>query len=230
MNIHESAQMAKWETKIPNVYFIFSMSARSGVRSCVRSRRRGSGLRRPRGRGWERRPTQHSAEWWEGEGAWWCREGGGEYHSGRDRGQGKGQPDLRVLGLPSSTETVSIGCYTFHQITEKSSGKRLEFFYFWSPTPFDCKMTSLWLIVPQIVYGHYVLNLWPLSTRVRNWNLTVKDLHILSSIECLTTGDFICDICKKGYKDGNDMVAHWKSHVKQLHQVYSLYNELIPTV
>merc|ERR1719320_1112078 len=30
-------------------------------------------------------------------------------------------------------------------------------------------------------------------------------------------GDFICDICKKGYKDGNDMVAHWKSHVKQLH-------------
>ena len=28
-------------------------------------------------------------------------------------------------------------------------------------------------------------------------------------------GSFICDLCKKSFSDGNDMVAHWKSHVKQ---------------
>merc|ERR1712154_528705 len=28
-------------------------------------------------------------------------------------------------------------------------------------------------------------------------------------------GAFICDLCKKSFSDGNDMVAHWKSHVKQ---------------
>merc|ERR1712025_1066777 len=28
-------------------------------------------------------------------------------------------------------------------------------------------------------------------------------------------GAFICDLCKKNFSDGNDMVAHWKSHVKQ---------------
>jgi hypothetical protein len=27
-------------------------------------------------------------------------------------------------------------------------------------------------------------------------------------------GSFICDLCKKSFSDGNDMVAHWKSHVK----------------
>jgi hypothetical protein len=30
-------------------------------------------------------------------------------------------------------------------------------------------------------------------------------------------GAFICDLCKKSFSDGNDMVAHWKSHVKQQH-------------
>ena len=28
-------------------------------------------------------------------------------------------------------------------------------------------------------------------------------------------GSFICDLCKKSFSDGNDMVTHWKSHVKQ---------------
>ena len=28
-------------------------------------------------------------------------------------------------------------------------------------------------------------------------------------------GAFICDLCKKSFSDGNDMVTHWKSHVKQ---------------
>ena len=28
-------------------------------------------------------------------------------------------------------------------------------------------------------------------------------------------GAFICDLCKKSFSDGNDMVSHWKSHVKQ---------------
>merc|ERR1712020_199560 len=28
-------------------------------------------------------------------------------------------------------------------------------------------------------------------------------------------GAFICDLCKKSFSDGNDMVAHWKSHAKQ---------------
>jgi hypothetical protein len=28
-------------------------------------------------------------------------------------------------------------------------------------------------------------------------------------------GSFICDLCKKSFSDGNDMVVHWKSHVKQ---------------
>lgn len=28
-------------------------------------------------------------------------------------------------------------------------------------------------------------------------------------------GSFICDLCKKSFSDGNDMVSHWKSHVKQ---------------
>merc|ERR1719414_112599 len=28
-------------------------------------------------------------------------------------------------------------------------------------------------------------------------------------------GAFICDLCKKSFGDGNDMVSHWKSHVKQ---------------
>ena len=27
-------------------------------------------------------------------------------------------------------------------------------------------------------------------------------------------GSFICDLCKKSFSDGNDMVSHWKSHVK----------------
>ena len=31
-------------------------------------------------------------------------------------------------------------------------------------------------------------------------------------------GAFICDLCKKSFSDGNDMVAHWKSHVKQQQQ------------
>ena len=28
-------------------------------------------------------------------------------------------------------------------------------------------------------------------------------------------GAFICDLCKKSFSDGNDMVSHWKSHVKK---------------
>jgi len=28
-------------------------------------------------------------------------------------------------------------------------------------------------------------------------------------------GSFICDLCKKSFIDGNDMVSHWKQHVKQ---------------
>ena len=28
-------------------------------------------------------------------------------------------------------------------------------------------------------------------------------------------GAFICDLCKKSFSDGNDMVTHWKSHVKK---------------
>lgn len=31
-------------------------------------------------------------------------------------------------------------------------------------------------------------------------------------------GAFICDLCKKSFSDGNDMVAHWKLHVKQQQQ------------
>merc|ERR1712012_881270 len=28
-------------------------------------------------------------------------------------------------------------------------------------------------------------------------------------------GAFICDLCKESFSDGNDMVTHWKSHVKK---------------
>ena len=28
-------------------------------------------------------------------------------------------------------------------------------------------------------------------------------------------GAFICDLCKEKFSDGNDMVTHWKSHVKK---------------
>ena len=28
-------------------------------------------------------------------------------------------------------------------------------------------------------------------------------------------GAFICDLCKESFSDGNDMVTHWKSHVKR---------------
>ena len=28
-------------------------------------------------------------------------------------------------------------------------------------------------------------------------------------------GSFICDLCKKSFSDGNEMVTHWKSHVKE---------------
>ena len=31
-------------------------------------------------------------------------------------------------------------------------------------------------------------------------------------------GAFICDLCKKSFSDGNDMVTHWKSHVKKQRQ------------
>ena len=31
-------------------------------------------------------------------------------------------------------------------------------------------------------------------------------------------GSFICDLCKKSFSDGNDMVSHWKQHVKRQRQ------------
>ena len=32
-------------------------------------------------------------------------------------------------------------------------------------------------------------------------------------------GAFICDLCKESFSDGNDMVTHWKSHVKKQQEV-----------
>ncbi|XP_059094068.1 protein PRRC2C-like [Tigriopus californicus] len=32
-------------------------------------------------------------------------------------------------------------------------------------------------------------------------------------------GAFICDLCKKSFSDGNDMVSHWKLHVKKQRQL-----------